>query len=496
MTTTRTKTPCKSPLFIAVLMLFLNFTPLAHSTPSDELPSLGDQTSSTISLEQEYHLGRAWLRQLRAQVKLVDDPLIFDYLHHLLYKLASSSELAAPRLELVVIDDARINAFAAPGGVIGLNAGLLLNARSEAEVAAVIAHELAHLSQRHFARRTQHQQRNQWLHAAALLGSIALMATTGADAGMAALATTQAAAIDQMLRYSRSNEQEADRVGMRNLINAGYDPKAMPDFFHQLVKAQRYSGQRPPEFLLTHPVSESRIADAYNRVTDLKKQSVLSARQNDAESLEFQLMKARAEVDYSRENSKTIRLFQQRLKRNDANKEVSTYGLSYAYYKVANYKKALQYLEPLVKKRPESITYQFSQAQALAGLKRYTDAIKVLKQALAIAPDNIPLHALLASTYYYQRNYPRALSNYKKLQRSNPLDPAPWYMIAETQGKMKNALGAHEARSEYFFLSGNLPRALEQMRFALALTGQDTTKAARLKRRLKKMQNSADDLDL
>ena len=228
------------------------------------LPSLGDTSSSIMSREQEYQLGRAWLAMLRGSVRTLEDPLLKDYVESHVFTLAEPSQLDDRRLTFVTIDSPQLNAFAAPGGIIGVNGGLFLHAQTEAEFASVMAHELAHLSQRHFARGLQHQQQNRIPLMTAMLASIILAASGGGDAGIAALASTQAAAIQEQRRFSRQNEQEADRIGLLNLKQAGYAPHAMPEMFARLARLSRFS-RPPPEFLLTHPVSQSRIADSRNR---------------------------------------------------------------------------------------------------------------------------------------------------------------------------------------------------------------------------------------
>ena len=185
------------------------------STEGLKLPNLGESSTSMFSSEFEYQLGRAWLRVFRSQAPTVNDPLLFDYLENLIYRLASHSQLEDRRIDLVIVDNASINAFAVPGGVIGVHNGLLIWAETEDELATVLAHEIAHLSQRHFSRGVEYQQKMQPLALAAMLASLVLMATTEGDVGMAALSASQAAAQDSALRYSRGNKQEADRIGMQ-----------------------------------------------------------------------------------------------------------------------------------------------------------------------------------------------------------------------------------------------------------------------------------------
>ncbi|MDB4261580.1 M48 family metalloprotease, partial [bacterium] len=224
---------------------------IASASQSEELklPKLGESSTSMFSAEFEHQLGRAWLRFFRAQVPTVDDPLLFDYLENLIYKLVTHSKLEDRRIELVIVDNPTINAFAVPGGIIGIHNGLLVWAQTEDELATVLAHEVAHLSQRHFSRGVEFQKKQQPVTVAAMLASLVLMATAGSDVGMAALSATQAAAQDASLRYSRGNEQEADRVGMQTLVDAGMDPHAAPAMFERMLQASRYSsGNRMPEF--------------------------------------------------------------------------------------------------------------------------------------------------------------------------------------------------------------------------------------------------------
>ena len=195
----------------------------AATTDELKLPNLGESSSSLFSPEQEYQLGRAWLRMFRSQAPTLDDPLLQDYLEDLIYRLVTHSELQDRRIDVVIVDNPVINAFAVPGGVIGVHTGLLLYAQNEDELATVLAHEIAHLSQRHFSRRVEQQQKQQPLTMAGLLASAVLIATTG-GAGLAAMTATQAAALDAQLRYSRSAEQEADRIGMQTMVKAGMDP--------------------------------------------------------------------------------------------------------------------------------------------------------------------------------------------------------------------------------------------------------------------------------
>lgn len=456
---------------------------------AEELPKLGDASSAVISTEQEYKIGRAWLRQLRAQAPIIQDPLIHDYLYELVYRLASNSELQNPQLEMVVIHSPDINAFAVPGGILGMNGGLLLNARSEDELAGVIAHELAHLSQRHFARSLERSQNTSWASLAALLASVAIAATAGGEAGMAALATTQAAAIDAQLRFSRANEQEADRVGMQTLARSGMNPGAMADFFEALQRNMRYYGTLPPEFLLTHPVTESRITDARARAAQLP------ARPN-SNSLEFLLMKARVQVLFAQDTNATILDLQTQRKNSPQMVEAVEYGLACAYHKANQLDLALETIDRLVKYRPQRITYLATKAEILGQMGRYDDAVTELQKALKYSPDNFVLSTLYGSALIRNDQPEDAIKvlRYQTTQRDN--FPLLWNLLAEAHGKSNDRLGVYQAKAEYYFLYGRTMTAIEQLQYALPLAEKQFQVAARINTRIEEMRASRKDLEL
>ena len=196
------------------LLVLLNLFSLLSS--EETLPELGDASSSAISLSSEYKLGRLYMAQLRGTLPDLQDPIIQDYTEHMIYRISEYSQLEDRRLEIMLIDNKGINAFAAPGGVIGIYSGLIYHSDSEGQFASVISHELAHLSQRHFARRIQRQQDRSLANALIILASVAIAASSQPEAVMAG----QQILAQQALSYSRSNEQEADRIGFLNLISA------------------------------------------------------------------------------------------------------------------------------------------------------------------------------------------------------------------------------------------------------------------------------------
>ena len=293
-----------------ILSLMLAGIPGAQAAQNQNLPQFGDTTSAIISLAEERELGQEFLRSLRAQAPQVRDPLMQSYLEHLIYKLASHSRLEDRRLDLLIIDDTALNAFAAPGGIIGINLGLFLVGESENEISSILAHELAHLSQRHFARGLEAGRGANLKNLAGLLAGVVLMSTTGGSAGMAAISAGQGLAVNERLRYSRSREAEADRVGIDTLIDAEMDPRAMAYMFERLERANRFNTTRIPEFLLTHPVTKDRIADSYNQTRGYPAKIW-------PQNLDFQLMKVRAMARGNETNTDLIKRFEAGAKNSD-----------------------------------------------------------------------------------------------------------------------------------------------------------------------------------
>ncbi|MEY4643122.1 MAG: hypothetical protein RLZZ227_3116, partial [Pseudomonadota bacterium] len=373
-------------LRFAARFLCLGALLLANGVASAQvnLPVLGDSLSGTISTQQEYDYGREFLRTARRQTAALNDPLIEAYVSTLTYKLAATSELTDHRLSFLMIDSEMLNAFAAPGGVVGVNAGLFLYAENEGEFASVLAHELAHISQRHYARSVEEQRNNRLPSMAGLLASLLIGAAAGGEAGQAALMTTQAMSIENQLRFSRSNEEEADRIGLRNLYAAGFDPNDMAGMFEHMLRASSFS-QRIPEFLSTHPLDEKRVSDTRNRANTLP---VVDHVQNP----EFLLMRERVLLHYADNFEGEIDTRRRRLAQlNGMEEDAARYGIALAQLKSGQHVLATESLDTLLMKEPSRITYVMLAAEIALAAEDYARAIEILERNLAINPDNHPL---------------------------------------------------------------------------------------------------------
>jgi beta-barrel assembly-enhancing protease len=443
-----------------------------------KLPNLGESSTSMFSAEFEYNLGRAWLRIFRSQVPTVDDPLLHDYLEHLIYLLVTHSQLEDRRVEVVIVDSPQINAFAVPGGVIGINNGLLLYAQTEDELVTVLAHEIAHLSQRHFSRGVEFQQRNQPLALAAMLASFVLMVTVGGDAGAAGLAATQAAAQDSALRYSRTNEQEADRVGMQTLVDAGFDPHAAPSMFERMMQASRYSStERIPEFLRTHPLSENRIADTRNRARQYPKKEP-------SVSLDYQLMRARVANQLATTPEEAVQKFRGELEGTPRSPEAATYGLVMALTAAGKPDEAALELDGIWSKSPERIEYIIADAEIDMARNKPDKAIRALADRLKLSPGNHALTMTYARALMMDEQPHIAEQVLQAQSKLKPNDPGLWYLLAEVEGLSGNIIGLHQSRAEYFILNGNLDQAQKQLQYALKLTRGDYLTSAKINQRM------------
>ncbi len=475
----------------AVLALSsLLLSPAASAVTEDlKLPDLGESSSSLFSTEYEHELGRAWLKVFRSRAPTIDDPLMQDYLEDLTYLLVTHSELKDRRVELVIVDNPTINAFAVPGGVIGVHNGLLLYAQTEDELATVLAHEIAHLSQRHFSRGVEFQKQQAPLTLAAMLASLVIMATAGGDAGMAALSATQAAAMDSALRYSRGNEQEADRIGMQTMVAAGMDPHAAPAMFERMLQASRYSSaNRIPEFLRSHPLSESRIADTRNRARQYPKEIR-------EPSLNYQLMRARAEVQLADTPEEAVQRFQGELDGEPRSKEAATYGLVLALTEAGRPIDAAQYLDTIWSDSPARLEYIVADAEIDMARNQPGIAAQKLSKQLEFSPGNHPLTMTYARALMQDQKPHIAEEVLVEQSRRRPNDPGLWYLLAEVQGLSGNIAGLHQSRAEYFILNGIFDEAKRQLEYALKLSKGDHLASARIRERLRDLAEMREQME-
>jgi len=444
---------------LALLLLALCSPKPGHAQESS-LPTIGGVGGGLIAGQQEADIGRQVMTSLRRSAPRIQDPLVYDYLSNIIYRLVPSAPLDNRDLQMVIIDSPALNAFAVPGGIVGVNGGLFLDAATEQQFASVLAHELAHLSQRHFARRMQQQEASTPLTVAGMIAGIILSAVTQSDVGIAAIAGTQALSIQNMLAYSRAHEQEADSIGMEILANSGMDPRGMPEMFEIMMRENRLQGNRLPEYLSTHPLTRSRVADTRARAEQYPDERVRDGQ-------EYHLVRSRLQVHYARSPELAVETFESYLEQDDAvHSEAIRYGLAVAYQENRQYDQAREILEQLLADNPGRITFQATLADILMDEQQYGAAREILSQALNRNPGNYPLTYALALLETRDGNGAKAADLWRDLTRRHPNQEQLWLRLAEAQGIARNIVGVHRARAEYYELMGDLESAQRQLRQA------------------------------
>ena len=449
---------------------------------ADDLPMLGDASSSLISPEMEREIGGQFLKQLHAALPTVPDPILKYWVTQHITELAQHSQLRDTLMQVVLIDNDQINAFAAPGGVVGINLGLLLAADDVHEYSSVVAHELAHLSQRHFARGVEESRSQALPTLASLIAAIMIGAMGGGEAGIAAVTAAQAASQSNQLRYSRTREQEADRIGMNTMVRAGLDPEGMSRMFEGMQQAYRFT-RRPPEFLLTHPLSESRVADA-------RQQAQRLPRKEYSDSLEYALMRTRAILHYADTPQAAVKQFEKAV-RDDPESLSARYGLALALSKAGEHSDALALGDALFSQDPRRILFIGAYAELLIAADRHEQAQDLLERNLALNPDNPPLSMLYAKALTDQRRFEAATEVLTRQSRLRSDDVDVWFQLAEVAGLAGDIIAVHRARAEFFALHGAYQQAIQHLEYARRLADRSNRQLlARLDQRISDLRTA------
>jgi predicted Zn-dependent protease len=460
----------------SILNLCLFVTLSVSNSVANDLPSIGLSVPDSV-IAKEKRLGQTWLRLYRQHVPVSFDPLLVDYTENLLSNLAKYNPAAGDEFSLVITKNKSINAFAVPGGIIGVHTGLFQYALTEDQFASVLAHELAHLSQRHYARRVEKQKSQSIINMAGLLAGLVLAAKGDGDAGIAAIQATQAGIIDQQLRFSRLFEQEADRIGMRTLLQAGFDPHSMVDMFEQMQRASRFSS-KPPEFLLTHPVTAKRIADAENRSRDIPKSHAPS-------SVNYDIMRSRVLFMHEETPQQAVMRFQSELKGFSPSEVGSRYGLVLALIASKEFEDAKTNLAPLLKRYPLKPAFIIAQSDIESETDGHESAIEIIKSALKKEPDDYALTIQYTQLLASNNQYNLASQILDKLRKKRPQDPFVLYHLAEIAGLANDILTLHKARAEYFILYGDFESAKNQLENIIRKFGNDEAEKKYAQKRLR-----------
>jgi predicted Zn-dependent protease len=437
----------------SLLALFLV---AASSALADGLPDLGDTAQLALTPQMERRVGESIMRDIRLHDPAFDDdPEATAYLNVLGNRLASNSQDVRQDFEFFLVKDPTLNAFALPGGYIGVNTGTIVSAQSESELAAVLAHEIAHVTQHHMARMAS----NEGKLSTAMLAAMALaIIARNSQVGSAAAAIGQAGAITAQIGFTREFEREADRVGFQTLEKSGFDVSAMPSFFVRMPKATRLYENNAPAYLRTHPITTERIADAQNRIQGLPYKQT-------PDSLDFQLVRAKLRAGQGAPRD-SLALFEADLREKKFSNDIAAhYGLAAAMLRAQEPARAAAELAPLLK------TTEHPMLAALdARIKRATGddkgAVGVLKQALVRYPNNRALNYACIETLQRLGQNRDAASLLDAQLKNYPRDAHLYALQAQGYASLGKRLLQHQAQAEAYVLQGSLPAAIEQLQLA------------------------------
>ena len=439
-----------------LLILLLCFS---HNVLSDGLPDLGDVSQAAINPLQEREIGQQSMMQIRTGKQYLDDPEINEYLNQIGNKLVGFCNEPSLEFEFFAVNDYSVNAFALPGGFIGVNAGLLLITQSESELASVLAHEISHVTQHHLARMVAATQGDTMMSMAAIAVAI-LAARNNPNATQATIAGVQAHTMQKQLDFTREHEQEADRIGFETLLKAGFNTHAMPEFLERLQRATRLIDGNAPNYLRTHPVTSDRIADIENRVS---KQPYLLL----PDSLNFQLVRIKL-IGSQKTAKDAIRYFNDALTTHKfGNPVAQRYGLIIAQLRNKQVERAKIELEVLLK---QTATTDSAMIATLAGQVKLAARDPDTSEFYRAAVLNFPQHRALLYDYIdllLKSN--QADTAAKLLVDQVVLHPTETFLYdlqARCYSQLKMPFEQHQAQAYSFAWQGNLRSAIGQLEIA------------------------------
>ncbi len=442
-------------------LLFLVLLPvLTFAQGASDLPDFGDSAGSVVSPEFERRLGKLFLNQIRHVEDVISDPEVESYIQSIGYQLSSHSDNTEQPFTFFVVNNSAINAFAGPGGMIGINSGVIINSANESELAAVMAHEIAHVTQRHLARMFEQQSLLSIPTAAAMVGAI-IVAVVNPSAGAAALAGVSGLSTQNQINFTRSNEEEADRIGMKTLARANYNPRGMPSFFETLQRISRYSQSAAPEFLRTHPLTTSRISDSIARAESYPAKAYTN-------SASYELIRYKLLVASFKTGKEAATDLREKLNKSEApekDKLPVRYGLAYAYIADNDYTRAEQQIEILLKDDPDNITYLLLAAKFQTEQSNYNAAFTIFKKAYGLYPDYKPVVTAYSRALLDVKKAKEARDILKNYERHYSHDLNTYSLLGQAEAMLGNEIETAFIQAEYYFLAANTKLAVDKLKF-------------------------------
>ncbi len=478
--------PSSSRIYLTIsVFLWSLLSPVALVFADNQsLPELGSASGVMMTPAQEKRLGQAFMRSVKSSETILHEPFAQEYIETLGKTLAAATQdNDVQSFDFFILDSPQINAFAGPGGHIGIYSGLILTTQSESELAAVVAHEIAHVTQKHLMRAFYEASQLSIPSAAVLLAAVILGATVGGDAALATAIGGQAALMQKQINFTRSNEKEADRVGINTLARSSFETHSMPVFFERMGRANRTYATELPEFLRTHPVTTNRIAESLSRA----EQYPYKQRQD---NLRYHLVKVLLKERSFSNSKEAEKYFQTNLDEGRyRNEQAQRFGLTLALMRQEKYSQASKENNTLLKDNPTEAVFLIQQSRLLAQTGKLKQAIEILEDSMQLYPEDYSLSMQLAELYIQAARYTEAINLLQNITVLRPFDDQIYKRMAEAAGKNNDKVTAHSYQADYLYLNGKLEAAIQQLEIALREKPADFYLTSKLEARLQSMRN-------
>ncbi|MFI4952760.1 MAG: M48 family metalloprotease [Burkholderiales bacterium] len=479
--------PRRRRCIAALLAATIAIAPLARA--QQNLPDLGDPSQVALSGPQERKLGESVMRDIRLSGGYLDDPEVNGYLNDLGNRLVTAIPGAPFDFEFFAVNDPSINAFALPGGFVGVNTGLILMTQTESELASVLAHEISHVTQHHIARGIANQKDAMLASLAALAAAILASRSGGSNSGQlaeGAIASAQGIAMQMQINFTRQNEQEADRIGFQRLDAAGFDVTAMATMMERLQRASRFVEGNTPSYLRDHPVTYERIADAQARAQGKPFRQV-------RDSLDFSMVRALIR-SYQGSAREAILFFEDAIAEKRYNDSIAArYGLVASLLRAENFKRALAEVTTLQKVAPPHPMIEAIYGQVLMQSGQLDAAIARYEAALSRYPGKMQLVYDYPEALLKNKQPAKAAAFVSDQLQHYPNDGPLHLIAARTYAALGKPLLEHQHQGEYYAWQGNLPGAIVQLE--LAAKSRDATfyEASAVESRLRALREELDE---
>ncbi len=472
------------PITIAIALSLILDSVITAAEPINkiELPDMGDSTGRLISPAEELQLGEAFFRSVHTQVPINQDAEIQQYVESIGQRLSVNSDDPGHPFHFFVVMEKDINAFAGPGGYIGVNAGLILATEEESELAAVMAHEIAHVTQRHLYRAYEADKQRTIPNLIATAAAVALAMSAGSQSGqggMVPIAAVMAGNLQFKIDFTRENEAEADRVGMQTLVGSQFDPRSMPTFFERLQQSSRYSGRNIPEFLQTHPVTVSRISDTRGRADTYPYKQF-------GDSLGYLLTRAKLRVLTGKDSADIVKYFQTGTTQGTpVQRTVARYGLGLTLLHTQRFKEAEEIFQQLAKEYPEQVQYLAALARTSLESRDYTQALIRYKNLTEQFPGNEAIKLEYISSLLKIGKAEQARKLLFSLTTRVQQQPIYSQLLAQVYSALNQPAESHRYLADYYYATGQTMEAIQQCKLAQTSKGLNPQLSAIVDARLR-----------